>query len=83
MRGRSRLAPQPDGYAQYVDDIREPERNYVPGNPGGNRGQRSIRSTVTLLLVIPLVTLIGLLAFTGRNANGNGPSGDGPAGRTR
>jgi signal transduction histidine kinase len=106
-REQPRLVAQPDGYADYVEDVEAPGQNRSAGNArkarnarnvgkagnarnGGDAGtgtgggqvvgpvpqrhaasaqprrrrQRSIRSTVSLLLIIPLVTLIGLLAYS-------------------
>jgi len=90
-RGSARLVPQPDGYAEYVEQPREqarptgpgqhrssarrtsgqgPTRNIPTGSfrikgvqPVQRRGQRSIRSTISVLLILPVVTMIGLYVY--------------------
>src|SRR5271170_7805354 len=90
-RGPARLVPQPDGYAEYVEQAREtvrpagpgqhrsssrrspaqgPTRNIPTGSfrikgvqPVSRRGQRSIRSTITYLLILPVLTMIGLYIY--------------------
>ncbi len=92
-RGPTRLVPQADGYADYVDPTREPSRPTGPGQhrsqarraPGqgptrsiptgsihirgvpssaARRGtQRPIRTTITWLLILPLITMIALYAY--------------------
>ncbi|MCW2932267.1 MAG: putative sensor with domain [Actinomycetia bacterium] len=90
-RGSARLVPQPDGYAEYVEQAREQARPAGPGQhrsssrrpPGQNptrniptgsfrikgvqppprRGQRSIRTTITLLVILPVLTMIGLYLY--------------------
>jgi hypothetical protein len=79
-REQPRLVAQPDGYADYVEDTRErgaagpagsggqvvgpvPRRHSASAAPPRRR-QRSIRSTLALLLVIPMITLVGLLAYS-------------------
>jgi signal transduction histidine kinase len=59
-------SPRPDGQHRY-----SPERRIFPSRPGyagrrrsdQDRRQRSIRSTITVLLVIPLLSLIGLWVY--------------------
>src|SRR5580704_13549204 len=69
-----RLVPQSDGYADYVDSagVRTGARATRAGHrkvrrgfrgPGRAARQRSIRSTITILLVIPLLSLIALWAY--------------------
>ncbi|HEY6787180.1 MAG TPA: nitrate- and nitrite sensing domain-containing protein, partial [Trebonia sp.] len=90
-RGSARLVPQPDGYAEYVEQAREqarpagpgqhrsssrrpsgqgPTRNIPTGSfrikgvqPPPRRGQRSIRTTITYLLILPVLTMIGLYIY--------------------
>lgn len=84
-REEPRLVPQPDGYADYRQDVAGPGQHRGSGGaaaaaPGGHlvgpvprrhaaspqpprRRQRSIRSTITMLLIVPLVSLIGLWAY--------------------
>jgi signal transduction histidine kinase len=88
-REQPRLVAQPDGYADYVEDVGLPGERGAPGPTGSGaaresgglvvgpvprrhsasaapprRRQRSIRSTLTWLLVIPMITLIGLLVYS-------------------
>ena len=87
-REQPRLVAQPDGYADYVEDVGAPD---VPGAGGAGsdaargtgglvvgpvprrhsasaapprRRQRTIRSTLSMLLVIPMITLVGLLVYS-------------------
>jgi signal transduction histidine kinase len=60
--------PKADGYADYVEDDQAAEvyeqRLAQPRNERAARRQRPIRSTITWLLVLPILTLIGLEAYS-------------------
>lgn len=56
---RPRLAPQPDGYANHGHTAR-----------AHGRRQRPIRFTITILLVIPLVSLVALWAYAASSTVG-------------
>ena len=74
--GVARLVPQSDGYADYVSQPAS------PGPPGGRRRyagrrrgeraarQRSIRTTITILLVIPLLSLTALYIYAATSTVG-------------
>jgi signal transduction histidine kinase len=69
-----RLVPQPDGYADYVAQAqtrgRGQHRYSAAGRAGTAARQRSIRSTITILLVIPLLSLIALWAYAATSTVG-------------
>ena len=81
--GAARLVPRPDGYADYVDQSSAPPtlshgqgQHRYPGPrrgmPGGKSAarQRSIRSTITILLVLPLLSLIALWVYAATSTVG-------------
>jgi signal transduction histidine kinase len=84
--GAARLVPQADGYADYVDRTYAPGppsglprgqgQHRSPGRPRGKRTarQRSIRSTITILLVIPLLSLVALWGYAATGAIGSATS---------
>lgn len=61
-----RLVQQPDGYADYAEDVRGPRPDSPAGSarPRRRRRQRPIRSTITVLLIIPLLAMVGLWAYS-------------------
>jgi signal transduction histidine kinase len=65
-----RLIPQPDGYADYIQPPGQGQHR-----AGHRRGpiaarQRSIRSTIIILLVIPLLSLVALWAYAASSTVG-------------
>jgi signal transduction histidine kinase len=64
-QSRSEPAGNPTGPQSSAPRHRKAGRGRVPGNGGPDRTarQRSIRSTITILLVIPLLSLIALWAY--------------------
>ena len=72
----ARLVPKSDGYADYVSHPAPPgtsggQHRYA-GRRRGERAarQRSIRSTITILLVVPLLSLIGLWLYAATSTVG-------------
>src|ERR1700744_4234147 len=58
--------PRPSWPGRGPEELARSQQRY-PGSGGGNRAarrQRSIRSTITWLLVLPILTLIGLEAYS-------------------
>ncbi len=79
--GAARLVPRSDGYADYVEHPAVPVPPNVPRGQGQHRyersrggrtagRQRSIRSTITILLVIPLLSLVGLWVYAATSTVG-------------
>jgi signal transduction histidine kinase len=76
--GAARLVPRSDGYADYVEHPAVPgvsrgqgQHRYARGRGERAAGrQRSIRSTITILLVIPLLSLIALWLYAATSTVG-------------
>ncbi len=80
--GQPREQARPTGPGQHRSSARRqqgqgPTRNIPTGSlrikgvqPTARRGQRSIRSTITLLLILPVITMIGLYAYAAASTIG-------------
>lgn len=69
-RGQPRLVQRPDGFADYVEDVHPPQKQ-KPKKPKktktaktSRKRQRPIRSTFTMLLVVPLLSLTALWGYS-------------------